>query len=173
MNKLEVDIFAIMLWALVTFSVMIVITLTYNIARRMIAISPSQNITPPTTTEYSVSINTELALTLYNEAKNRFDNMEYNVTVTYCHNAIREVFSKVLQYLQIPFSQDLNIVDMSMLMVSKGVKISFVQPSQYINSIKLKSILNHPISHGEASWVLSACKTIMESCKDLPLIFHP
>lgn len=169
----QIDFLSIFLWGIVAFAIMSAVAITYNIAKKML--KPAPQVSPPTLStakEYFITIDVNDAMLSYNQAKNDFDTMKYKSSISYCYSAVRDILSKILNYLNIQFPQDLNIVDMSSLMLSKGVLVSFVEPTQHINSIRLRSMLDQPVSKEEVSWMLSASKTIIDTCKELPITVY-
>ncbi|MGQ9780645.1 MAG: hypothetical protein ACUVQ8_00095 [Nitrososphaeria archaeon] len=171
-NVLEIDFIAILMWGIVVFGVMLAVAVTYNIVKKMIFYQPPKQPPPSSLKEYFVTIDVGDSILSYNQAKSNFDNMDYKSAIANCHIAVKALLSKILDYLHIPFPQDLNIVDMSFLALSRGVKVSFVEPTQHMNSIRLRSILDQPISRDEVLWMLSACKTMIDTCKELPITLY-
>ena len=169
----QIDVFAIFLWSVVAFGIMSAVAITYNIAKKRSKSAPQVSpSTLSTAKEYFITVDVNDAMLSYNQAKNDFDAMKYKSSISYSYLAVRDVLSKILNCLNIQFPQDLNIVDMSSLILSKGVRISFVEPTQHINSIRLRSMQDQPISKEEVFWMLSASKTIIDTCKELPITVY-
>ncbi|MEM3403368.1 MAG: hypothetical protein QXJ17_02275 [Nitrososphaeria archaeon] len=159
------------MWSLITFGIMVAVAITYNLTKGPRASHPQGSIPVQPTREYFISIDLNDAIALYSKAKESYDSMNYKEAISLSYSAVKDVLTKVLSSLQIPFSPELNIVDMSFLALSKGVKVSFIEATQHINTIKLRSTLDQPITKEEVLWMLSASKTIIDSCKELPLSF--
>ena len=166
---LQIDFIAIFMWGIIAFGIVLIISITYNIAKKMLTSQPSTQQKLSAVKEYFITIDINDAMLSYNLAKNNFDGMDYKSSIMNCYMAVKDVLTKILNYIHIPFSQDLNIVDMSFLALSKGVRVSFIEATQHINSIRLRLILDQPVSKDEVLWTLSASKTIIDTCKELPI----
>jgi len=160
------------MWGLITFGIIVAVAITYNLTKRTKTPPQQRPIPAQPTPEYFISVDLNDAIAFYNRAKDSYDSMNYKEAITFSYSAVKDVLTKVLSYLQIPFSQELNIVDMSFLALSKGVRVSFIEAAQHINTIKLRSTLEQPITKEEALWTLSASKAIIDACKELPISFQ-
>jgi hypothetical protein len=179
----QIDYLAIFQWGTITFGVMLAVALTYGATKKMLkpATSPPSQMTStpslmtptpspmPSGKEYFVTIDTNAAMLFYNQAKSEYEMMNYKSSISNCYSSMKEVFLKILNYLNIRFPDDLNIVDMSFLIISKGISLSFLETVQHMNSIRLRSIIDQPVSKEEVLWMLTASKIIIDSCKELPV----
>jgi len=168
----EIDFIAILIWAMVSFGVMVAVAVTYNVAKKMVLYQPPRQEPASPLKEYFITIDVSDSILSYNQAKSSFDNMDYKGAIANCHLAVKDLLAKILNYLHVSLPQDVNVVDMSFIILSKGVKVSFVEPAQHMNSIRLRSILDQPVSRDEVLWMLSACKMMIDACKELPITLY-
>jgi len=169
----QIDVFILSLWGIVTFCIMSAVAIIYNLAKKMAKPTPKISLsTLSTVKEYFITIDVNDAILSYNQAKSDFDSMKYKSSIFYCHSAVRDVLSKTLNYLNVQFAQDLNIVDMSSLIQSRGVRLSLVETARHINSIRLRSMQDQPVSKEEVLWMLLASKEIINACKELPVTVY-
>lgn len=166
---LQVDVLALFIWSVIVACVMSAVFITYNIARRILALSLGKPPSAPSKErEYFISVDVGEALSLYNQAQDFFERGEYKNVVQYCYSAIKDVFTKILSYFNIP-SEDLNIVDMSYIVQVKGVRVSLMEYVQHLNFIRLRMIVGQMVSKDEVSWVLKTCKALIDMSRELPV----
>lgn len=156
-------------WSTVTFGVMLAVALTYGAVKKMLKPAPSAPPTMSSGMEYFVTIDINEATISYNQAKSEYEIMDYKSSISHSYSSVKDVLAKILNYLNIQFPQDLNIMDMSFVIISKGIRLSFYESVEHMNSIRLRSIADLPVSKEEVLWMLTASKIIIDSCKELPI----
>jgi hypothetical protein len=148
---------------------MLAVALTYGAVKKMSKSAPPAPPTVSSGMEYFVTIDINEATMSYNQAKSEYEIMDYKSSISHSYSSVKDVLAKILNYLNIQFPQDFNIVDMSFVIISKGIRLSFYESVEHMNSIRLRSIADLPVSKEEVLWMLTASKIILDSCKELPI----
>jgi hypothetical protein len=165
----QIDYIVIFQWSTITFGVMLAVALTYEATKKMLKPAPSAPTPMSSGMGYFITIDTNEAMLSYNQARGEYEIMDYKSSISHNYLSVKEVLTKILNYLNFQFPQDLNIADMSFVIISKGIRLSFYESVQHMNSIRLRSIADLPVSKEEVQWMLTASKIIIDSCKELPI----
>lgn len=165
----QIDYIVIFQWSTITFGVMLAVALTYEATKKMLKSAPSVPTPMSSGMGYFITIDINEAMLSYNQAKSEYEIMDYKSSISHSYSSVKEVLVKILNYLNFQLPQDLNIADMSFVIISKGIRLSFYESVQHMNSIRLRSIADLPVSKEEVSWMLTASKIIIDSCKELPI----